>query len=423
MSDAVDDQARKPALAQWDFLRAGRASVAARSSASVTGAAHGVSATRVTVATRDQLAACPRWTRAFASQYKDHRFYELLEDTVAQFEYRYLLLRDAKGDVCSIQPFFIVDQDLVAGIPGVGHIAGLMRRLWPRFMRLRTMMVGCAAGEGHVDAGDDRSHAMIASLLQTRLTDVARSENAQLVVLKEFPAAYRSVLTCLTNDGYLRVPSLPASRLDIGYADFEDYMRRALTRMTRKDLRRKFKTAARAAPIEMSVLTDASAIVDELYPLYLQVYDRSKLRFEKLTKEFLCEIGRRMPDRARFFVWRQNGRVIAFNLCLLHGDTISDEYIGLDYSVALDLHLYHYTFRDIVSWAIAHGVRTYRSNGLNYEPKLHLRQRLAPLDLYVRHTSRVANVVLHYVLPWLEPTRYDRTLKLFANYDELWGRR
>ena len=53
-----------------------------------------------------------------------------------------------------------------------------------------------------------------------------------------------------------------------------------------------------------------------------------------------------MPDRARFFIWRQDGKMIAFALCLVHGDTIYDECLGLDYSVALDLHLYFYTMRD-----------------------------------------------------------------------------
>jgi Domain of unknown function (DUF4118) len=58
---------------------------------------------------------------------------------------------------------------------------------------------------------------------------------------------------------------------------------------------------------------------------------------------------------------------------------------------------------------------------LNYDPKFHLRYRLDPIDLYVRHTSTVCNAVFRRILPWLEPTRYDKTLKKFANYDELWA--
>jgi hypothetical protein len=58
---------------------------------------------------------------------------------------------------------------------------------------------------------------------------------------------------------------------------------------------------------------------------------------------------------------------------------------------------------------------------LNYDPKFHLRYRLDPIDLYVRHTSAFCNSILRHILPWMEPTRYDKTLKMFENYDELWA--
>ena len=33
------------------------------------------------------------------------------------------------------------------------------------------------------------------------------------------------------------------------------------------------------------------------------------------------------------------------------------EYLGLDYTLALKLHLYHYAFRDVVTWAMSLGKR------------------------------------------------------------------
>jgi Acetyltransferase (GNAT) domain len=114
-------------------------------------------------------------------------------------------------------------------------------------------------------------------------------------------------------------------------------------------------------------------------------------------------------------------RLVAFNLCMVHKDAIHAQYIGLDYTVALDWHLYHLVFRDVVSWGIAHGYRWYRSSGLNYDPKLHLRMVLDPLDLYVRHRSPIANALMKIALPWIEPTQYDEHLKQFPNYSELRG--
>jgi predicted N-acyltransferase len=257
--------------------------------------------------------------------------------------------------------------------------------------------------------------------LARNVVRLAREEKASLIVLKEFPAHYRSALSCFLYRGFARVPSMPMTRLNIAYESFDDYMKRALKSATRKGLRKKFRAAETSAPIVLEVVTDASAVVDEIFPLYLQVLNRSKLQFEKLTKAYFRELGRRMPDKVRFFLWRQNGKLVAFALCMIEGDTIYGEYIGLDYAVALDLHLYHYVMRDVISWGIENGFTSLMSSALNYAPKLQMRHVLEPLDLYVRHTSPLVNAILKRILPWLEPTRHDPNLKQFPNYDSLWA--
>jgi len=320
-----------------------------------------------------------------------------------------------------VQPFFLLDLDLLVGAsPRYHALINAARRMWPRLMRARTLMVGCVAGEGHLD-GDKACNSTNVEVLATAIAGKARSLGAQLIVFKEFPARYRTALECLIGYGFTRIPSLPMTRLCIEYASFDDYMKRALNSATRRKLRKKFEAAARAPPLEMSITTDATPVIAQAYPLYLQVYERSKLHFEKLTQQYFCDLGRRMSDRVRFFLWRQNGRLVAFATCMVHGDAIYAEYIGLDYDVAIDLHLYHYVFRDMVSWAIANGYKSFRSSGLNYDPKLHLRHVLDPIDLYVRHTSAPINAVLKRILPVLEPTRYDQTLAKFRNYKELWA--
>jgi Acetyltransferase (GNAT) domain len=374
----------------------------------------------VSVASRGELARCDRWARAFAEWRKDRRYYELVEDTLSQgFEHRYFVIQDARGEVRAVQPFILLDQDILEGVPRAKPLAAAVRRLWPRFLMMRTLMVGCAAGEGRLD-GPPAAHAANARTLAAAILGHARTLRAPLVVLKEFPTEYRTPLGAFLERGFARVPSMPMTRLDIRYADFDDYMRRALNSSTRRKLRKKFAAAAASPPIEMSETDDISAIVDELYPLYLQVYERSKLHFEKLTPAFFREIGRRMPDKARFFVWRQQGRAVAFALVMFEGEDFYPEYVGFDYSVALDLHLYHYVVRDMIGWAIAHGFKALRSSGLNYDPKLHFRHRLDPIDLYVRHTSPLINALLKRVLPWIEPTRHDPVLRRFPNYAELW---
>lgn len=379
----------------------------------------------VEIATRAGLARERHWARAFAGQRKDHRYFEIVERTIRpDFEYRYFLIRDAHGAVRAIQPFFMLDQDVLAGIPSLSRAADrLIRRWWPRFMQLRTLMVGCAAGEGHLDIARGSSVAQHFGPFAKALRKHAIDAGARLIVMKEFPAEYRADLDGFLDHGFTRIPSFPMASLDLPYADFDDYLQRGFSAKMRSELRRKFRAADKTPPIEMTVMRDIAPVVDEVYPLYLQVYERSPLHFEKLTKEYLCELGRLMPDKVRFFVWRQSGKAIAFSVSMVQGDAIYNEYLGLDYAVALKLHLYFYAFRDIASWAIANGYRRWVSTGLSYEPKLQLRFRLVPLDLYVRHTSPALNVLLGWLLPLIEPTRNDRTLRKFPNYAELWGAR
>jgi Peptidogalycan biosysnthesis/recognition len=398
-----------------------RADPDTRSTIEEEGCAGGESAS-VVVISRHQLADCPHWQRAFSSQHKDHRYYEIVAETLhREFKYLFFAIRGSQGEIRAIQPFFILDQDILVGLrPYLGRLIDAVRLRWPRFMYLTTIMIGCVAGEAHLDCADESTCAADIALLAGAIVAHARKLGARLIVLKEFPKQYRDVLSCFIDGGFTRVPSMPMTELNIAYANFDDYMRSALSGTTRYKLRKKFKAAETDVPIELTVTDDITPVIDELYPLYVQTYERSPLHFELLTKEYFCQLGTQMPDKVRFFVWRRAGKAVAFTECMVHGDTIFSEYLGLDYTVAIELHLYHYVYRDVVSWAIANGYKRFQSSSLNYDPKLHFRHRLMPVDLYVKHTSGVINLIMRVALPWLAPIRYDKTLKKFPNYGELW---
>jgi hypothetical protein len=76
----------------------------------------------VSVVSRHELRGCLHWQYAFASQHKDHRYYNLIDETIhPEFQYLYFVLRDSQGRITAIQPFFIVEQDILTGVrPYVG---------------------------------------------------------------------------------------------------------------------------------------------------------------------------------------------------------------------------------------------------------------------------------------------------------------
>lgn len=378
---------------------------------------------RAIVASRVPDAEAHTWAAGLAHQANDHRYYEVSHDSLGhQFEHYYLLLQDRSGKTRAIQPFLIVNQDLVTGTPRpFRRMVENIRQRFPSTLVMRMLMVGSSAGEGHlVRDTETGSIEWVAQALGESLQPVARGMKAAMIVMKDFPKGYRKALRPLRRHGYTRVPSMPGSRLDLNFKNFDEYLQTKLSHKTRKNLRSKYRKAAAGAPITMEVVSDIEPHIDELYPLYRQVLERSQYKFEELTKAYFVQLSRRMGERVLFFIWRQNGKAVAFSSCAGHDGVLRDHYIGLDYRVALDCHLYFVTFRDIVEWAITNKYHTYYSAPLNYEPKYHLRHDLVPLDLYVRTAWDWCNPFFRAIVPYLEPTRYDPVIRKFANAHELW---
>ncbi len=377
----------------------------------------------VSVASLEELQCIPEWEHCFAHLRKDSRYYEIVERTIIQnFRYKYFVIRDENRRILGIQPFFLLDQDILAGSePGGNKLVDAIRGAFPRFLKMRTLMVGCSAGEGHLSFQDPRRQRQATIILAREIRKLARQQRAALIVLKEFPSQYRDVLTVFTRSGFARAPSMPMTQLDISrYTSFEDYLEKALKAKQRKHIRKMLRHSAEYGSIELDITSDISPIIDEVYPLYLQVYDKATLKFEKLSKEFLCQIGQKIDDKAVFFLWRRQGKLIAFAYNLKENRTLFGEYLGLDYAIAYDIHLYFYIMRDVIDWAIKNGATSFVSTALSYAPKLQMRHTLMPLDLYVRHTSPLINQVLKPALSRLTPVKRDPILKRFPNFEDLW---
>ena len=361
------------------------------------------------------------WEDSYAGKCFKHPYYQLIQRALGEQFTQYFLILEKSDGKSFVQPLFVVRESILKGLPSSlkQGFGGWLQRRFPSMCEIRMLMVGCSTGEGTL-AGRECDHPEVSMLLYEALPEVARRLNTSLIVLKDFPSSYRAALKYFSANGYARTPSLPACRIDLSYRDFEDYMERALSYKTRKNLRRKFRDADRLGKFSMEVIRDFTPVLDEIYPLYRQVVTRSKFHFEVLTAEYFAGLAAALEGKGRFFVWRDShGKIVAFALCVLDGKTLRDCYIGLDYEIALDAHLYFISLRDIFSWAMENQIERYYSSPLNYVPKLHLKLELAPLDLYIRHVSPVINFFFRHLIPILEPTRYDPILPKFPNFPDL----
>src|SRR5437870_12827627 len=234
------------------------------------------------------------WRRVLSGHSKDHRYYRIIEETLAgQFDHAYLVMRDIVGARLAVQPVFLVKQDILDGLPARVHaLFAWPRRFFPSWLRLGMLVAGCSAGDGALDCKEQWAVEMLIEALAV----FARQSGVSVILLKDFPSLYRDDLKVLNAHGYRRIPSMPGCLMDFNFRTFEEYRSKILGR----NMRHKFNKVARMSPVSMEVVSDITSIALEIHALYIQTHQRSKMRFECLTPEFFTRVGREMPESARF---------------------------------------------------------------------------------------------------------------------------
>jgi predicted N-acyltransferase len=139
--------------------------------------------------------------------------------------------------------------------------------------------------------------------------------------------------------------------------------------------------------------------------------EEHEMGFEVVPEAFFRNVAKNMPEKARFFFWKMDGKVVAFLFSLVSRDVMNDYYLGLDYSVARDYHLYFVKFRDVMNWCFSRGIKRYIMGVTGYEPKRRLGFDFVPLYIYVKFRSRALRPVMGLLIKLLKFENFDPELK------------
>ncbi len=265
-------------------------------------------------------------------------------------------------------------------------------------------------GQGRIGlkAGTDAEKEEIVRAICESMEGIAAKERASILVFKDFNQANSELLGAyFYKQGYSCSKSLPSTSMNIVFDSFEGYLK-SLSSSSREGFRRKFKKIENNPPtaLEITGCPDEESLC-QLYGLYMQTVRRSEIEFEVLPLDFFRNISRNMPDNAKFFLWRMEGRLVAFALCLTKGDYFIDYYLGFDYCVAHQYNLYLVRFRDLMNWCIANKMKTYEMGQANYEVKRRLGFEFLPLFVYSKPRSRLLR-------PFF---RFHHRFLMFENFD------
>ena len=337
------------------------------------------------------------WEACFAPPLEGRWWYAALEQCGLQDQFSFfygVIYRD--GAAVGIAPAFVMNLPLGLVAPlGLAHAVDLLGRALPSLGRPRTLFVGSpCADEGTVGMlpGVNRRGALLA--LQLAFEVRARELGAALLVWKDSPASDGADLQWIAQQrGLFPVISFPGTLVELPAGGKEAYFG-ALKGSRRHVLKKKLRRSAERVEIRVDVLQfPDSRVLDALFGLFWQTYEKATTRFERLNRRFFDLIAVR-PE-AHFIVLRERAseEAIAFMLCFDMGSRIINKFIGIDYRRPREWLLYFRLWDAAVDWAFARGAGAIQSGQTGYAPKIETGHRLVPLTNYCAHRNPVVHAI------------------------------
>ncbi|MGH8079963.1 MAG: GNAT family N-acetyltransferase [Lysobacter sp.] len=317
--------------------------------------------------------------------------------------------RTADGMPAFTAPFDVLttaDPELLRRIQGWPG-----QRIWRRWLTLRTRFVGATNTE----------YLWLPPTEPATLARRLREHegiHCALLIVKDVPtdsplltdaanAQAGAFAQACENEGFVLLEGQALAWVPIDFASTDDYLSR-LSRSRRRNLRRKLRSRE---GLEVETLATGAAafadeaVVDAFYALYLSVYAQSELHFDRLSRAYFHTLLNDADSGGVVFVYREQGRMIGWNLCYVFDGRLVDKYIGLAYPQALEHSLYTVSWFENLDYARHHGLSAYIAGWTDPQAK----RALGAQFTFTRHAVYARNPLLRALLrrlaPWFESDR------------------
>jgi len=185
-----------------------------------------------------------------------------------------------------------------------------------------------------------------------------------------------------------------------------------LSPVSREGFRRKLKKIKNKPGLDLEITNKISREVSrQMHGLYLQTAHNAEIEFEELAEDYFAVVSECAPDNNKCFLWRRDGRLVAFAQCLIKGDRFIDHYLGFDYALAYEYNFYYLRFKALLEWCIANKMAVYEIGQSSYEIKRRLGFDFSPLYVYARPCGRLNRPVFNFYHKFLASDRFDHIKK------------
>ncbi len=363
------------------------------------------------------------WQKCFAAPYEGKWWYAALERAGLddQFKFMYGLVSYNNKPV-AIAPAFLMDVPIALVIPpALLPVFSVLGKIFPSLLYQRTFFIGSpCSDEGRVGCVSGQDVFEIFACINKSMRIQADALGATMRVWKDFADDQGSALNPLLKDGSLfHLVSFPGTSLRLDGKSKNDYVA-SLKASRRNKLKKKMKQA-NEAPVYVEVIAQPSTdVMDEIFGLFWQTYEKGNTKFEQLNRQFFNEISRH--ENSYYVVLRKNQskEMLSFMLCFKLGEHVVNKFIGIDYSQPKEWFLYFRLWDAAVEWSYSVGATSIQSGQTGYAPKIELGNEMVPLSNYCQHRNSVVNFIYKMVARTINWNTLDPDLEIYVKaYPEL----
>jgi hypothetical protein len=337
-------------------------------------------------------------------------------------EFHYLIARSGQV-VAAIVPCFRFRMSLTVIAPeGVNKVVSAIRRLAPDFLYLNAFVVGTPAaickdllGLHSSLQGSARDEVLRAVLRES--TARAKHLGLGLVLLKELTTGLLPRVRGVLSEQFSVVESAATTYLYLGEPGRSTYRDRL--RKKYRSLMNNRQARLTAAGLRWETCTDFSQYASRMHSLYLQVLNRSKIRFETLSVDFFEKLPGIMGDSAFALLCFKGEQLVAFELVLQDEQWLHPIYLGLDYQYRDEAALYFNCIYKIVETLEGKGKPVVQLGQTSYTVKASIGAVVDRLYLGLHHTNPLIHKLLErFGAELFPPTEIPRSQRVFRDMEE-----
>lgn len=196
--------------------------------------------------------------------------------------------------------------------------------------------------------------------------------------------------------GFIGVEGQALAYVAVNFSDTDEYLAR-MSHSRRRNIRRKLRSLDKLR-VDVVATGDPrfenARFNDELYQLYLAVYQQSDIHFDLLTPDFFNALLKDANSGGQVFFYWHEEVLVGYNICYQHEHKLIDKYIGMNYPLAQEFNLYFVSWFVNLDYALKNGLRFYVAGWTDPQVKASLGASFT----FTRHLVWVRNPLLRRIL-------------------------